>query len=85
MKIEEQSSLNEPEGYTMDKPECIDRMFEIAESLAQDFPCVRVDLYYANYKIYFGELTFFPQAGYDSQLLDSTDEIWGDKIVLRKV
>jgi hypothetical protein len=79
------SALNEPEGYTMAKPECIDRMFEIAESLARDFPCVRVDLYYANNKIYFGEMTFFPQAGYDSQLLDSTDEMWGDKIVLRKV
>ncbi|MGF0031917.1 ATP-grasp fold amidoligase family protein [Bariatricus sp. SGI.154] len=78
------TGLNEPEGYTMKKPEYMDEMFEIAETLAQDFPCVRVDLYCANNKIYFGELTFFPQAGLDSKLLKSTDRLWGDKITLKK-
>ncbi|MEY8413830.1 ATP-grasp fold amidoligase family protein [Lachnospiraceae bacterium 62-26] len=79
------SGLQEKEGYTIKKPPCIDKMFEIAEILAQDFPCVRVDLYCADEKVYFGELTFFPQAGFDSQLLDSTDKLWGEKIILKKI
>ena len=59
-------------------------MFDIAEKLAKDFPCVRVDLYCANKIIYFGEMTFFPQAGFDSNLLEQTDLLWGEKIILKK-
>lgn len=45
-------------------PENIMRMKEIAEKLSEDFPFVRVDLYNVNGKIYFGELTFYPNSGY---------------------
>lgn len=41
----------------------IDKMKPIVKKLAQDFKFVRVDLYYVNEKIYFGELTFTPCSG----------------------
>ena len=48
----------------VEKPENFDQMISIAESLALDFPHVRVDLYNMRGKIVFGELTFYPASGY---------------------
>lgn len=48
----------------VDKPHMYEQMVSIAEVLSEDFPFVRVDLYLANNKIYFGELTFFPAGGF---------------------
>lgn len=45
------------------KPEALDEMLQLAETLSQGFPHVRVDFYYVNGKIYFGEMTFFPWGG----------------------
>ena len=76
--------LRETDDFSMPKPEKFDEMIEIAEKLAGDFPCIRVDLYYINHKIYFGELTFFPNAGFNADLLDETDYFFGEKIKLKK-
>ena len=46
------------------RPSCLEKMLEIAESLAQPFPQVRVDFYIANSKPVVGEMTF--AAGYTS-------------------
>lgn len=46
-----------------EKPKNYDKMIEIAETLSQGIPFVRVDLYNADGRIYFGEMTFFPAAG----------------------
>lgn len=46
------------------KPKNYDKMLEIAQVLSQDIPFVRVDLYNVNGKIYFGEMTFFPNGGF---------------------
>lgn len=56
-------------GMLMPKPQNLERMIEIAETLAQGFPEVRVDLYNIdptdeNGKIYFGELTFTSLGGF---------------------
>ena len=51
-------------GDVVEKPEGFDEMKRIAEDLAKDFPCVRVDLYWVNHRAYFGELTFYPWTGY---------------------
>ena len=40
-------------------------------------PFVRVDLYNVDGKIYFGELTFSPDNGMDSNLLEETDKYFG--------
>lgn len=46
------------------KPKGLDKLIEIAKILSEDFPFVRVDLYYVNNQVYFGELTFYPWTGY---------------------
>jgi len=79
------SGINAPHDFTLPKPERIDEMFSIAKRLSEGFPFVRVDLYYENDKIYFGELTFYPQSGFDPNLLPETDLLFGDKIKLDKI
>lgn len=46
-----------------EKPAMFEQMKSIAETLSKDIPHVRVDLYQANDKIYFGEFTFFHMSG----------------------
>lgn len=73
-----------PEGFTLPKPDGIDRMFEIASVLSKGQPFVRVDLYNVDGKIYFGELTFFPDGGVDPNILPETDRRWGKLLNLEK-
>ncbi|WP_082144166.1 ATP-grasp fold amidoligase family protein [Anaerococcus jeddahensis] len=47
------------------KPEKFTEMVRLAEILSKDIPHLRVDFYYTNNKIYFGELTFFDGSGFD--------------------
>lgn len=68
--------------FTLPKPKCIDKMFEIASELSKGFPFVRVDLYECNGSIYFGELTFYPDSGFDKNILPETDKYLGDLIKL---
>jgi teichuronopeptide biosynthesis TupA-like protein len=46
------------------RPASFERMLEIASQLSTGFDFVRVDLYNVDGRIYFGELTFTPMAGY---------------------
>lgn len=46
------------------KPDCIDKMVELVKKLADDTYFVRIDLYYINKKIYFGEITYYPTSGF---------------------
>ena len=83
LKKYNKDSLNDVKNY-IKKPKRIKEMFELASKLSEGFPFVRVDLYYANNKIYFGELTFFPQAGWDPNIVEEADKELGKKIKLRK-
>ena len=76
---------NAPEGFTVPKPKCMDAMFDIAAVLSEGLPFARIDLYQSNGHIYFGEITFFPDSGFDSNLLPETDAYFGDLIDLRSV
>lgn len=49
---------------TPTRPNNFDEMRQIAEKLSKGFTHVRVDLYDIDGKIYFGELTFHPGAGF---------------------
>lgn len=71
---------NAPEGFTIDKPEKIDEMFEIAEKLSERFKFVRIDLYCSNGNIYFGEFTLYPASGFDSNRLPEADKMFGKQI-----
>lgn len=74
--------LNAPADFSLPKPEKIREMFEISKILSEDFPYVRVDLYYENNRIYFGELTFYPSGGFDPYFLSETDLLFGNMIQL---
>ena len=76
-----------PDGFTLPKPENMDEMFEIAKklSVASGAPFLRVDLYNVNGKIYFGELTFYPDCGMDRNRLPETDEYFGSLVDLSNV
>lgn len=74
-----------PKDFTIPKPECIDEMFEIASKLSEGFPFVRVDLYQSYGKIYFGEMTFYPDSGFDNNILKESDEYFGKLIDLSLV
>lgn len=76
---------NAPEDFTLPKPECIDEMFEIASKLSKGMPFIRVDLYENNGKIFFGELTFFPDSGFDPNRLPESDLYFGNLIDLELV
>ena len=46
------------------QPACFDRMMEVASLLGKGQPLSRIDLYEANGKVYFGEITMTSQGGY---------------------
>ncbi len=64
------------------KPDAYEEMVEIAEKLSKTFPGVRVDLFYQDGKIYFGEMTFFDGSGYFRFNPDEFDFTLGEKFIL---
>lgn len=48
----------------IEKPKQFEKMVKIAEDLSSDFSHVRIDFFYENNKIYFGEMTFTTSAGF---------------------
>lgn len=68
---------------TIAKPDQLEKMLKIAGILSEDFPFVRVDLYDVNGKVYFGELTFYPSAGYADHHPDEWDYEFGKDFELK--
>ncbi|WP_454871115.1 ATP-grasp fold amidoligase family protein [Priestia megaterium] len=73
-------SFHEP----LEKPAHLNKMIKLAEKLASDFPFVRVDFYYTNNQIFFGELTFTPSNGFRRYKPYSFDKMCGDLLDLYK-
>jgi hypothetical protein len=69
--------LGYPCGITVAKPKELHLLLSAAESLAKGFPHVRVDFYISNGKIYFGEMTFSPDAGYKKFVPEYYNDLWG--------
>lgn len=76
-------SINAPTNFSLPKPDGIDEIFNYAKVLSQDFKFVRVDFYYVNGKVYFGELTFSPSGGFDVYRLPETDLLFGNLLNLK--
>lgn len=74
---------NAPEGFTLPKPEGIERLFEYAEKLSKPFPFVRADFYLEKGKPLFGELTFTPCGGFDTNRLPETQLLFGEMVKLK--
>lgn len=72
-------AIEDPDGFVVDKPKNLDKMFELAKELSvfSKMPFVRIDLYNVDGKIYFGEFTFSPDNGMDPNILKETDEYFG--------
>lgn len=66
------------------KPEKLSEMVTLARTLSKGFPYVRVDFYYINNEIYFGELTFTPESGIIKFTPPDVDLEWGKMIDLAK-
>lgn len=70
--------------YLIPKPYGFEKMIEIANSIAKDFPFVRVDFYSLHQRIYIGELTFYPWSGCVQYKPDDFDFELGNCFVLPK-
>lgn len=67
------------------KPKEFNEMRDIARKLSLGIPHLRVDLYVANGKIYFGETTFFHDAGFCKFNPPEWDKYLGDMLELPAV
>lgn len=66
-------------------PGNLNKMVSLAETLAYGMPFSRVDFYNVFGKILFGELTFYPAAGFGEFTSSEWDKILGDWLELPKV
>ena len=64
------------------KPKNYEKMFALAEKLAEGTPELRVDFYESDGRVYFGELTFFDGSGFDKMEPKSFDEMLGSWVQL---
>ena len=62
----------------IDRPKKLIEMINICKILSKPFPFVRVDLYYENDTIYFGELTFYHYSGMTPFIPKKFDYIFGE-------
>lgn len=72
---------------TIDKitfPNQLDEMKKLASKLGENIPFLRVDFYYVNNKIYIGELTLYPGAGFEAIVPFKYELEWGSCIKLPK-
>ena len=64
------------------KPKNYDDMVRWSELLAKDIPSARIDFYEADGKVYFGEITLYPGAGYEEFSPKEWDATLGDWLEL---
>jgi hypothetical protein len=69
----------------IEKPECLDEMIRLSKILAQSLIHVRVDWYYVNGKIYFGEITFYDGGGFEPFDTSEQDLFLGNLIDISKL
>lgn len=77
-------NTTEEEAKKIIKPDNLNEMLDIAKKLSKDLPEVRVDLYNIENHIYFGELTFFSEAGFDTTITTAADYEMGNHFILPK-
>ena len=64
------------------KPQCFEKMVELARKLSKGIPFVRCDFFEVCNKVYFSEFTFFSDAGFEKFHPKKWDFILGNKIEL---
>lgn len=69
---------------SIDRPLTFNQMLILSETLAQDFPLVRIDFYEVGEKLYIGEITLHHGSGSDKFYPEEFDEYYGRKLQLPK-
>lgn len=69
-----------PVDFTLPRPVNYRQLFEYADKLTKPFPFVRADFYLEKGTVYFGELTFTPLAGFDTNRLPETQMLFGKMV-----
>lgn len=49
-----------------ERPDKLDEMMSIARTLSENLYYARIDLYYSNQRVYFGEITLYPTGGFST-------------------
>ncbi len=73
-----------PTDPSTPRPEHFDEMKRLAGKIAGDFPFARVDFYESGGRLWFGEVTFYPNSGFEHFEPASFDELLGDWIDLSR-
>ena len=66
-----------------EKPEAFDKMLELSERLAKDYPFMRTDFYTIGEKVYFGEITLYPASGAVPFEPSDYDDIFGKELIVK--
>ena len=76
--------IHEDMSIDIPKPKRFEELVEIANKLASPFPHVRIDMYYVDDKIIFGEMTFSTSGNILWKYREETKKEWGKELVLPK-
>ena len=71
-----------PNGRAVARPAALAEMVRVAETLAADSPYARIDLFYCDGKVYFGEITFYHGGAFELFDPPEFDRFFGDKLAL---
>lgn len=80
--IEVENGCKTDNNLKIERPDNLEEMLEIASTLSNGYPHIRVDLYNVSGKILFGELTFHHGGGAMKVIPYKYDEIWGSYLTL---
>lgn len=80
--IPEQIEYPTNPNVTIARPEHLEKMLELAARLSEGMPSVRTDFYSIRGRIYFGEITFYQEAGFAHFSSDAYDRHLGSLIHL---
>ena len=79
------SSQELPDDFQIEKPEGMERLFDLASQMSQQEAFVRIDFYLIDGHPYFGEFTYYPASGLDNNLVEWGDYYLGGLIDLNKI
>ena len=65
-------------GHEVNRPQKLDEMLDLARKLAKRHAFLRTDFYSINDKLYFGEMTFYPEAGFGKWSSNEIDDKLGN-------
>ena len=71
-----------PNGKKTKKPDNLNKMIELAKKISNEFIFARIDFYEVDKKVFFGEITFHPGAGFVKFTPCEWDLKIGEKIIL---